>query len=290
MKTTLALSLLFLLTGWGTPTGSGAEGPAFPQVPGWHIAPPPGDSLYTSDNLWDIIDGGAELFLSYGFRDLRIAEYTDTAGTDVRVELYRHSTGENAFGIYSQERNPGYHFIGMGVQGYVEEKVLNFLCGSYYVKISSHREGKPGIDAMETIGRRVAEHLRQKAEWPAALAVLPAEGRMANTEGYIAENFLGYRCFHAAFTARYEGGCTLFLMDCGSPAGAGGAVKEYTKTAGIAADFPEDEIVQVTDRHSGPVAMFVHGRYLCGAYGGGVPPPRPLLELLRVRVKTYRGE
>jgi hypothetical protein len=238
-------------------------------VAGWRIAPPPGDSVYTPDNLWDIIDGAAELFLSYGLVDLRIMEYADAAGTDVRVELYRHDSRTNAFGIYTQERNPGAHFIDIGTQGYVEDKVLNFFCGVYYVKISSHREGKEGIDAMLLIGHRVAEHLGQEPGWPAALGLLPTGQRLPNTESYIAENFLGYRILHSAFTARYERACTLFVIDLESPSRARGVAESYMKAVGRPQELREGEITDIPDPHNGSIAILLHGRILSGAFGAG---------------------
>jgi len=245
------------------------DGSVFPTVAGWKIAPPPGDSVYTRDNLWDIIDGAAELFLSYGFEDLHIGEYTDAAGTDVRVELYRHNSRNNAFGIYSQERNPGAQFIEIGTQGYVEEKVLNFLSGVYYVKLSSHREGKKGIDAMMLIGRRVEEHLKQEPGWPATLSLFLSEKKLPNAETYIAEDFLGYRFFHSAFTARYEPGLTLFIMDFELPSGARGAAESYMKTVGRPQGLPEGEITEVSDPHSGPLMLLLRGRTISGAFGPG---------------------
>lgn len=284
MRPILAPVLLFLITG-GVPSAAPGNGSIFPTVAGWTIAPPPGDSVYTTDNLWDIIDGAAELFLSYGFVDLHIMEYTDTTGTDVRVELYRHASRADAFGIYSQERNPGYRFIEIGTQGYLEEKVLNFLCGVYYVKISSHREGKAGIDAMALIGRRVAAHLQQEQGWPAALAFLPAAKRVTNSESYIAENFLGYRIFHSAFTARYEGGCTLFIMDLESASRACAVAEAYMKVVGRTQELTEGEITDIPDPHNGPLAMLLRGRTICGAFGaGGQALAHRYMELLKVRL------
>ena len=285
MRLLLAPVLFSLIAVGGGPIASAGQGSTFPTVAGWGLAPPPGDSIYTSDNLWDIIDGAAELFLSYGFVDLRIGEYSDSAGTDVRVELYRHSSRQNAFGIYSQERNPEYHFIEVGTQGYVEDKVLNFLCGVYYVKISSHREGKTGIDAMVMIGRRVAEHLKQESGWPAALGLLPAGKRVSNTESYIAENFLGYRFFHSAFTARYEAGCTLFIMDFASPSLARGAADAYGKAASLPQGLPEGKITDVADPHNGSLAMLLRGRTICGVFGaGGKALAHRYLKLLQARL------
>ncbi len=290
MRLILAPVLFFLISGGGASFAQRGEGSVFPTVAGWRIAPPPGDSVYRPDNLWDIIDGAAELFLSYGLVDLRIMEYTDTAGTDVRVELYRHDSRTNAFGIYSQERNPGAHFIDIGTQGYVEDKVLNFLCGVFYVKISSHREGSEGINAMQLIGRRVAEHLGQEPGWPAALALLPAEQRLPNTEGYIAENFLGYRILHSAFTARYEGGCTLFIIDLESPSRARGVAESYMEAVGRLQEMREGKITDIPDPHNGPLAMLLHDRILSGAFstGGGPALVHRYLELLEARLHSAK--
>ena len=287
MRPALAPVLLLLIGAGGAPFAGAGEGSVFPAVAGWTIAPPPGDSVYTRDNLWDIIDGAAELFLSYGFEDLHIGEYTDPAGTDVRVELYRHATRANAFGMYSQERNPSYHFLEIGTQGYAEEGVLNFLCGEYYVKISSHRGGKEGMEAMVLIARSVADHLHQESGWPAALALLPAERRLPNTESYIAENFLGYAVLRSAFTARYEGGCTLFVMDLDSASRARSAADSYLKSLGSLQRLPEGEPTDVTDPHIGTLVMLLRGRRIGGAFGtGGIALSRRYVELLKARLSA----
>jgi hypothetical protein len=277
--------ILLLFTGAGRCFAEAENGSLFPRVAGWKIAPPPGDSVYTPDNLWDIIDGAAELFLSYGFVDLHIMEYTDSTGTDVRVELYRHSSRANAFGMYSQERNPGYHFVEIGTQGYLEDKVLNFLCGVYYVKISSHRVGKAGIEAMSLIGRRLAEHLHQEPGWPVALTYLPAENRLPNTESFIAENFLGYKVFHSAFTARYKGDCTLFIMDLESASMARGVAAAYMNVVGRKQELTEGEITSIPDPHNGSVTMLLNGRTISGAFGaGGEALAHTYMERLKVRL------
>jgi hypothetical protein len=263
------LLLAFIVAGSASPPRAAAQGALFPRLPGWTLSPPPGDSVYTPDNLWDIIDGGAELFLSYGFVDLRIGEYTDSAGTDVRVELYRHSSGANAFGMYSQERSPGSHFVTIGTEGYVEDKVLNFLSGLYYVKISSHRGGAPGIDAMVLIGGRVAEHLHQESGFPPPLAYFPSDRMIPHSESYIAENFLGYGALRRAFTARYEGGCTMFIMECESAPQAREAAQAFLKVAAGPQKLEERIPVECTDQHNGPIRLVLSGRRLGGVFGIG---------------------
>jgi hypothetical protein len=282
MKRLLHLLVLAFVCLAPAAAAGGGDAPVFPEISGWKFSPPPGSSVYTPDNLWDIIDGAAESFLSYGFEELRIGEYVDWVGTDVRVELYRHSSAENAFGIYAAERTTDVSYIDIGTQGYVDEMVLNFFAGKYYVKISSHVDMDTGITAMTTVARRVAEHLKQPAEWPPALAQFPRTGMLPYAEGYVAQNFLGYSVFQGAFTARYEEGRTLFSMKFESGEKARRAAEGYIKGAGIAARLPDGEIVSVNDPHNGAILILLTGRHIAGLLGGdGKPSARALLESFR---------
>jgi len=250
-----------------------AAGPAdsvalFPEVAGWKFAPPPGSSYYTADNLWNIIDGAADVFLANGFVDLRIGEYADSAGTDVRVEVYRHNSRANAFGIYSQERNPGYHFIDVGTQGYTEEKVLNFLCGICYVKISSHTAGARGLAGMRAIANALESALRQDNTWPKPLLYFPAVGKRQNEESYVAENFLGYGALSGAFVARYDSGYRMFVIPCASPESVRTVAAEYEKAAGSPTVTPEpSSLLEIRDPHNGVVFLRLLKSHLIGILG-----------------------
>ena len=248
--------------------GGDGIGGVFPAVRGWTLSPPPGDSVYSRDNLWDIIDGAAEVFLANGFEDLRIGEYTDARGTDVRVERYRHNSRASAFGIYSQERNPGYHFIDVGTQGYIEDQVLNFLCGNYYVKISSHVRGAQGREAMMLIARAIATGLNQEKGWPQPIAFFPETGKRRNAETYVAENFLGYRALHSAFVARYDAGYRLFLIECAGAENARLMADAYIAASGNPGNHAVDgTTIEVRDPHNGTVFLRLLDDRLLGILG-----------------------
>jgi len=111
--------------------------PYFPRFPGWTFSP--SETVYVPDNLWDLIDGAADVYLEYNFVDLHLGTYAKGENTEIRVEIYRHATPADAFGMYAQERNPKHSFMSIGVQAYREEGILNFLTGTYYVKITTVR-------------------------------------------------------------------------------------------------------------------------------------------------------
>jgi len=65
--------------------------------PGWDRSGAP--ETYSPSALYNVIDGGAELFLEMGFIDLRIQTYAN-AGAEIAVEDYRMESAAAALGIY----------------------------------------------------------------------------------------------------------------------------------------------------------------------------------------------
>jgi hypothetical protein len=234
----------------------------FPDLDGWRLTVD--STVYTPSNLWDLIDGAAETFLSYGFKNLRVAEYINDDSVDVRVELYRHSSSTNAFGIYATERKPDYHFISIGTQGYFDSGILNFLAGEYYAKLSSHRSGAKTQVALEKVARAVDLHLGQPRGWPAGLGSLPVEGRIPNTESYIAENFLGYSSLKSAFTAQYgeKEGFQIFVIETAGTDQANAIVQKLVSAAPGKQTAPG--VFRLSDPNSGVIVVVQRGRLVSG--------------------------
>jgi hypothetical protein len=243
--------------------GSGGASPVkFPEVPGFVLTTEA--KVYEPSNLWDFIDGAADLFVSYGFVDLHIAYYHSRSGVEIRAEVYRHDAPENAFGMYSQERSPGNNFVKVGTQGYAEEGIFNFFAGHYYVKLSSNQTGDAVHDSLQTVAWRLETALVQPAVWPSALALLPAEARVPNSEQYIAQSYLGYTFLHGAYTAQYRTNelFEIFVIPttsdsiAASMCSALASVNHFTPSSGSLSVIP--------DPHQGEIALVVKGRYLGG--------------------------
>jgi hypothetical protein len=245
--------------------------PLFPRIPGWECAPD--TVVYTANNLWDIIDGAADLFLEYNFISLHIARYVNSDTLDIKVELYEHRSAEDAFGMYSQERDTSYHFIKLGVQGYREQGILNFCAGNYYVKISSIQSGREVQNALLMIGFAVEKNLLQPALYPETLRLLPLSGRVQNTEQYIARNFLGYGFFGNAYVATYnDKGATFrtFIMKFENSKGAAEALNEYLRVMpkGSVKAFSDGRHT-ARDPHYGTIEFILNGDYLAGIVNTG---------------------
>lgn len=244
------------------PSGPGAT-ELFPEIKGWTLVP--NERVYIPSNLWDLIDGAADSYLSYDFIDLHLADYKNDAGINVRVELYRHSTFDNTFGIYTTERSPDYHFIDIGSQGYLEEDALNFLCGYYYVKITTNSQGDKALKSMVEIARNVQQHLVQDSNWPGIYQIFPP-GRNQYSEHYIAENFLGFGFLHSAFTAGYHKDgedFQVFIITTDKPEEVHEMVRSYLKFTKQDMEV-KDGTFLINDPYNGDINAILKGNTLAG--------------------------
>jgi hypothetical protein len=269
MRVMCFLLLCFTVFGYSARAEGSSRGSThFPTLDRWELQEEV--TVYTRENLWELIDGAADLFVNYAFEDLRVAEYRSPEGVDVRVELYRHTSRDMAFGMYAAERSPEFSFVSVGTQGYSEDGLLNFLSGKFYVKVSSHVVGKAGRDAMTCVGTALAKHLRQEEGWPTALSLLPQERRLPNSEGMSASNFLGYSFFPLAYTCRYDSirGPQVFVIECATPAATDTLLAKYLQRTSEHHPEMKEGVRLVNDLNLGSLGIAKRGRYL-----GGVLPP-----------------
>ncbi len=268
--TVCALSVLVVLTapalaGGGTPTF------AFPVPAGWHMQAD--TAAYGPENLWEYIDGAADLFVSYGFEELRCATYRSPAGEEIRAEVYRHADPANAYGMYSQERSPENAPVRTGTEGCADAGMMNVVIGRWYVKLSAG--ASVGTGDLLTIAQALDAALGSPRGLPLEFGLLPAAGRIARSEQYIARDFLGYGFLAKVFLARYGDGegAQVFVMRTPSPAAAGRVCASFLKVAGIAEAPAASGPLHFTDPHHGPIDLIVRGADVFGIIGCGKNAP-----------------
>ncbi len=242
-----------------------AGGFRFPEVAGWKQA----GEIQTFDprTLFEYIDGAADLYLAYDFQELQSAEYRAENKASVTVDVYRHATPDHAFGIYSQERLAGGEFLDIGVQGYLDKNLLNFVTGNYYVKIASFGTGPEDREVLLAFGRKTETNLGQKGALPSLLSGFPPEGKILRSEKFVARNFLGYPFLRSAFTADYEvsgQAFRLFILRGADQEDCRGMLQKHLEETGSAGKKAFPGSYSISDPHHGPVALSWKGRHLWG--------------------------
>lgn len=244
----------------------------FPSFEGWTKKGKP--DLYTPDNLFEYINGAAEVFLSYDFVKLATLTYENNKENSFTVDVYQHNSDRNGFGIYSQEKPQKGNFLDIGTQGYYEKGVLNFLKGSFYVKMSGYDLGDNDEKVLAYAAKELAKALEGSVDFPSVVKCFPEKGKIANSEAYINKNFLGHSFLHSAFVAEYEidgRKFQVFIIETGKPDEVKEILNNYTgflKKKGITVEQKEN-LYRFQDpyyRSSGMMNMKMEKNYLWGLF------------------------
>jgi hypothetical protein len=203
LTTKIRMPILGLVLGVLSLAGcSGEPSSDFPSVEGWTQA---GEVLmYDADNLWEYINGAAELFVSYGVRSCRT---TDLSSGDltVTVDLYDMGTPLNAFGVFEREASGESVDVSGAVAALVSPPYQALLLkGSTYAKVNVF-EGELSMEAGQELLEGLAASLSGESTMPPEFQLLPSEGMVEGTESYQAEAFLGLSELTDCVFAEYAG-------------------------------------------------------------------------------------
>jgi hypothetical protein len=155
-------------------------------IEGWTRTGPP--DRYAKDGLYGYIDGGAELVLEYGFRELSVFTFeaaSSPAGEkELVLEIYRMESGPAAFGLYSskleggEERAPGItadNWIGAGQGSLVKGDLL----------VNVVAPGLPGPEIAAVLGAVDRKLPSGRTVWPKGLERLPPAGMVPSSRRFI---------------------------------------------------------------------------------------------------------
>lgn len=184
-----------------------------PSVPpGWQLNRE--DKIYDTQTLYDYIDGGAELYLSYGMKEV-ISRIITKGEYEIRIEIFDMIEARNAFGVFTNTRLEDEQQYGQGSQYFTGAQI--FWKGKYYIAITANDENESIINAIKRIATSIDEHIKEKGEIPDIIGLLPQEELQSdgflyfyhyiwlNSYYYIADdNFLNVDATSPAVLAKYN--------------------------------------------------------------------------------------
>jgi hypothetical protein len=216
------LFFLFLLVGCSSQVAALTD--LLPQagaVPNWTLAEEA--RVYNRDNLFDMVDGQADAFFVYGFKQVATQRYQNPAGTILEVALWQLATPTDAYGLFTSGRagQP----IDIGNEGDMDPgSRIAFWQDRYYVQVYGRQQV---LDAdLQAFARVVAASLPQGGERPALVSRLPQadliergfiffheEISIQNEVWLGGENILGLSAQTNGLLARYDlDGTRVYLL------------------------------------------------------------------------------
>jgi hypothetical protein len=130
---------------------------------------------YDSRTLFKYMDGAAELYLAYGFQNLRVRRFEKSNQPPLIVELYEMTSSEDAYGVFSFEHQDEAVEIGQGSE--FGGGLLRFWKGKYFVSIYAEGEGAEAEveSGILKIGRSVASSIPATGPEPKVVGFIPGK-------------------------------------------------------------------------------------------------------------------
>jgi len=134
---------------------------------------------YEPAGLYNVIDGGAELFLEMGFTDLQVQKYA-CSGSEIAVEAYRMENEAAALGMFLLKCSKETRLPGIADRHSGDRFQIALLKSNYFIFINNFGGREDLLPVMTTLAKQISAAI--PAGMPVReLDILPAENQVPGT-------------------------------------------------------------------------------------------------------------
>jgi len=177
---------------------------------------------YRGDALYEYINGGAEIYHDYGFKQVIVQDFKNKRGKAISLEIFEMEDVESAFGMYTFKISAEDRKLALGSDARLSDYYLNFWKGNLLVTITGFNENEETISGLQELARAVDAKIKRTGERPRLVSVLPEEGLLPTSIKYFQGNlglynsypFFTKDVFHLkeGIKGDYKGGYTVFII------------------------------------------------------------------------------
>jgi hypothetical protein len=133
-------------------------------------------NVYPGKKLYDSIDGAADRFFQYDFREQYVAMYSSSdPGQKIQVEVYDMGTPDGAFGIFSCHDNIMSQHTKIGLTAVISPINLDFCQGKYFLRLQAFGFGEGEAEKpLRSLAETIAANIKPPSELPQLVRRLPS--------------------------------------------------------------------------------------------------------------------
>ncbi len=158
------------------------------EFEGWTTVDSP--QYVMGEDLFTLINGGAEIYHEYGFKQAIIHTYESAGRRSINLEVYEMESPEAAFGIFSFKTGDEGRAVSIGNDAFLESYFLNFWKGPFLVTLVGFDTEPETLDAIVEMARRIDGKIEKggDAARPKLVRYLPKDGLNASSVVYLKGN------------------------------------------------------------------------------------------------------
>jgi hypothetical protein len=213
--------------------------------------------LYMGEDLFQYINGGAEIYHEYGFVQVLVQDFSSRNGRSVSIEIYEMEAQEAAYGIYTFKSSSSGQAVDFGNEGRLEGYYLNFWRSNFLVTLTGFDEVEETVQGLLLIAESIDKKMSsiQKKEKSQLVHLLPEEGHILSSTKYF-KGHLGFFNIYPFSTldifkieegvrGRYISGHEIFIL---SYSDAKSSSKQYREAGSHFRNSPRYKKFQETEK------------------------------------------
>ncbi|MFC1555460.1 DUF6599 family protein [candidate division KSB1 bacterium] len=215
---------LFCYCGGSENIGLGSYMPGNNEVSGWEKDEE--TRIFIGEDLWEHINGGAEVYHEYGFKQVGVQDYKNESGKSIIVEFFEMNSPGGAYGIYSFKTGDSGEILETKAEGLFEDYYLNFWKGNILVTITGFDSDNETVTGLKNIAKAIDSKMDFSGDHPEIVSKLPADGLnplsvkyytgnlgIYNKYAFTSENIFGFK---EAVAGDYDSGYSVYVMSYSS--------------------------------------------------------------------------
>lgn len=139
---------------------------------GWKTRRP--DHEYTFDTLFDLIDGGAEVYRSLNVNKVLDRRYTKEGAADIIVDLFDMGSSRDAFGAFHYDIREDAD-VGVGMESEYQGSSLFFWKDRFFVSVVTFEETPETRKVVLALGKAIAARIPRPGTKPEIVKLLPSK-------------------------------------------------------------------------------------------------------------------
>ncbi len=153
----------------------------FPQpAEGWSVIETA--KIYDRKNLFDYIDGGAEIYLAYDFQQLGVQTYSpkvkdSSEEKSITVEIWQMNSSADAWGVFSLDQEG--ESVELGQKGVYSDGLLRFWKNNFFVKILGLSGDLKKV--ILKLGTEIDKRIKKDGNPPKLVSQIPSDSLIPNS-------------------------------------------------------------------------------------------------------------
>lgn len=143
------------------------------EINGWK--PKGKDQYFDHDNLFSLINGGAEVYRALNVKKVIDRRYQNPQGPDIIVDVFDMGSDHDAFGAYHidirEEKD-----VGVGHESEFQGGSLYFWKDRYFISVVALKQTEETKKTVIAFGKAIAKKIPKKGKKPGLVGKLPKKG------------------------------------------------------------------------------------------------------------------